>query len=131
MDCDACAFCDDVCGCERCIGKPRRQKEVDFTMCQVKRHNTPESCWLVAHGAVYDATKFIPDHPAGAWPILQRAGKDCTVDYDFHSKWSKDNRKFIDHPLFQNLGWKPLRIGTLVTCRSDPDGDSSSFCSIA
>ena len=93
MACDACAFCDDVCGCSICIEKPKKQKDAEYTMCQVKRHNTRQSCWLVAHRVVYDATDFIPNHPAGVWPIMQRAGSDCTVDYDFHSSWSKDMRK--------------------------------------
>ena len=93
MVCDACTFCDDVCGCGECREKVRKQGRSEFTKCQVKRHASAESCWLIAHSEVYDATSFIPLHPAGMWPILQRAGKDCTVDYDFHSRWSQDERR--------------------------------------
>lgn len=35
---------------------------------EVEKHNSKESCWLVAHGFVYDATKFLPHHPAGLLP---------------------------------------------------------------
>ena len=117
MACNACGFCDDVCGCDACMQKPKTQKPNELTLCQVGRHCGSQSCWLVAHGVVYDATSFIPDHPAGSWPILQRAGKDCTVDYDFHSEWSKDTR------------WRPLRIGHIVRCKSEPE--EKSFCLIS
>jgi len=55
----------------------------------------------VAHNVVYDATLFIAEHPAGPWPILQRAGGDCSRDFDFHSKWSQDKSKFIN--FFRNF----------------------------
>lgn len=35
---------------------------------------------------VYDVTDFLSFHPAGKEAILKRAGKDCTADYNFHSR---------------------------------------------
>ncbi|KAK6497074.1 hypothetical protein TWF506_004556 [Arthrobotrys conoides] len=49
---------------------------------EVAKHNTPESCWVILYGNVYDVTDFLPSHPGGAKIILQLAGKDATEDYD-------------------------------------------------
>jgi L-lactate dehydrogenase (cytochrome) len=48
----------------------------------VAKHNTAESCWVVLYGNVYDVTRFVPNHPGGAKPILQLAGADATEEYD-------------------------------------------------
>jgi len=56
-----------------------------FTMEEIATHNTPDDCWLVAHGKVYDVTAFLPRHPAGELAILRRGGTDSTIDFDFHS----------------------------------------------
>uniref|UniRef100_A0A7S4KCN1 Cytochrome b5 heme-binding domain-containing protein n=1 Tax=Paramoeba aestuarina TaxID=180227 RepID=A0A7S4KCN1_9EUKA len=56
-----------------------------FTREEVAKHNTPEDCWLVANGNVYDATSYLHEHPAGPRAILRRAGKDVTTDFEFHS----------------------------------------------
>ncbi len=57
-----------------------------FTKEEIAAHNSEESCWIVAHGRVYDVTSFLNDHPAGPKCILKRAGGvDASQDYDFHS----------------------------------------------
>ena len=56
-----------------------------FTFCQIRRHCTAESCWLVSHGKVYDVTKVVRSHPGGANSILRHAGKESSDDFDFHS----------------------------------------------
>jgi isopentenyl diphosphate isomerase/L-lactate dehydrogenase-like FMN-dependent dehydrogenase len=48
----------------------------------VSKHNTPESCWVVLYGNVYDVTEFLPSHPGGSKIILQLAGRDATEEYD-------------------------------------------------
>jgi cytochrome b involved in lipid metabolism len=59
---------------------------VYFTMCEVKRHVTRNSCWLVAGKNVYDVTRFLDMHPAGDQTMLRAAGGiDCTRDFNFHS----------------------------------------------
>mmetsp|Transcript_22391 Transcript_22391/g.35985 ORF Transcript_22391/g.35985 Transcript_22391/m.35985 type:complete len:267 (+) Transcript_22391:83-883(+) len=65
-----------------------------YTMEHVAKHNSASSCWLVAHGVVYDATPFLTLHPAGDRSILRKGGKISTRDFDFHSsgarrKWGK------------------------------------------
>lgn len=46
------------------------------------RHNSPESCWVILYGNVYDVTDFLSEHPGGAKIILSLAGKDATGEYD-------------------------------------------------
>ena len=56
-----------------------------FTYEEVELHNKIDDCWIIAHGKVYNVTNFLYKHPAGHLSILRKAGKDCTIDFDFHS----------------------------------------------
>ncbi|KAL7628599.1 hypothetical protein AAE478_000114 [Parahypoxylon ruwenzoriense] len=49
---------------------------------EVAKHTTPESCWVVLYGNIYDVTEFLPSHPGGSKIILQLAGRDATDEYD-------------------------------------------------
>ncbi|KAJ5960805.1 uncharacterized protein N7479_007955 [Penicillium vulpinum] len=49
---------------------------------EISRHNNQESCWVAIHGAVYDVTEFLAEHPGGAAVILRCAGNDATEDFD-------------------------------------------------
>ncbi|KAH9888256.1 FMN-dependent dehydrogenase-domain-containing protein [Xylariomycetidae sp. FL2044] len=53
-----------------------------FSAEEVVKHTTPESCWVVLYGNVYDVTEFLPSHPGGSKIILQLAGRDATEEYD-------------------------------------------------
>eukprot|EP01062_Namystynia_karyoxenos_P005217 TRINITY_DN11836_c0_g1_i1.p1 TRINITY_DN11836_c0_g1~~TRINITY_DN11836_c0_g1_i1.p1 ORF type:complete len:252 (+),score=37.98 TRINITY_DN11836_c0_g1_i1:124-879(+) len=55
-----------------------------YTREEVATHCTPDSCWLVAHGKVYDATPILQKHPGGEMVLLSKAGEDCSKEYDFH-----------------------------------------------
>lgn len=46
------------------------------------KHTSPESCWVILYGNVYDVTEFLPSHPGGSKIILQLAGRDATEEYD-------------------------------------------------
>ena len=48
----------------------------------VAKHNSPDSCWVILYGNVYDVTEFLPSHPGGSRIILQLAGRDATDDFD-------------------------------------------------
>ena len=50
-----------------------RMKQLD--MAEVRQHNTPDDCWLVIHGNVYDLTQFHKSHPGGSKIITECAGK--------------------------------------------------------
>ncbi|KAF2146001.1 uncharacterized protein K452DRAFT_283283 [Aplosporella prunicola CBS 121167] len=53
-----------------------------FSYDEVSKHNTPESCWVVLYGHVYDVSSFLSEHPGGSKIILQLAGTDATEEYD-------------------------------------------------
>ena len=72
----------------------RSEGDKVFTMEEVAKHNTEESAWFVHAGSVYDATRFLEEHPGGAESILIVAGMDATEDFDaIHSKKAKDMLK--------------------------------------
>lgn len=73
---------------------------MEFSREEVAQHCTAESCWLIAHGKVYDVTSWLDKHPAGAKSILRHAGEDSSVDFDFHSKSAKQL-------------WEPFCIGRI------------------
>ncbi len=74
--------------CFQCSAKDEGPSD-QYTMCQVRRHCTADSCWLIAHGKVYDVTRMVKKHPGGERSILRHAGKESTEDFDFHSKSGK------------------------------------------
>ncbi|KAL8059739.1 hypothetical protein ABFX02_03G106400 [Erythranthe guttata] len=62
-----------------------------FSMSEVRKHNHADSAWIIVHGHVYDATRFLKDHPGGADSILINAGTDCTEEFDaIHSDKAKN-----------------------------------------
>ncbi|KAL5636762.1 hypothetical protein ACGC1H_000661 [Rhizoctonia solani] len=49
---------------------------------EVATHNTPDSCWIIVSGKVYDVTEFLSEHPGGSAILLKHAGKDATAAYE-------------------------------------------------
>ncbi|KAL1903411.1 fatty acid alpha-hydroxylase [Sporothrix stenoceras] len=49
-----------------------------FTIAEVEKHNTEDSCYCLVGDTVYDVTDFLESHPGGAGLILDYAGKDIT-----------------------------------------------------
>lgn len=83
-----------------------------YSMSEVKKHNSAESAWIVVHAHVYDATRFLKDHPGGSDSILINAGTDCTEEFDaIHS--DKAKRLLED-----------FRIGELITTGYTSDSSS-------
>jgi cytochrome b involved in lipid metabolism len=78
-----------------------------FSKEEVANHNSEESCWLIVGNDVYDVTPFLALHPAGAKPLLRRAGGDATRDFSFHSRAAQKS-------------WQQYKIGVLE--------GSESFC---
>lgn len=62
-------------------GEPR-----EVTREEVARHNTPDDCWIIVAGKVYDISEWAPHHPGGAGIARMYAGKDSTAQFgDYHS----------------------------------------------
>lgn len=58
-----------------------RPKDVKIiTLEELSLHNSPEDCWVVVHGRVYDASNFVSRHPGGWLPIKAFAGKPDASD---------------------------------------------------
>ncbi|XP_050739652.1 cytochrome b5-like isoform X2 [Eriocheir sinensis] len=53
-----------------------------YTLEEVAKHKTPESCWFVIHDKVYDVAKFLDEHPGGEEVLLEQAGKDGTENFE-------------------------------------------------
>ncbi|CAE7919216.1 unnamed protein product [Symbiodinium necroappetens] len=49
-----------------------------ISMEEVAKHSSPEDCWVVLYGRVYDLTKFALGHVGGSKLITDLAGKDGT-----------------------------------------------------
>lgn len=52
-----------------------------YTMEEVAQHDSDDSAWFVMEGGVYDATKYLDDHPGGAASIVMNTGGDATEDF--------------------------------------------------
>lgn len=56
-----------------------------YTIEQVRKHNTTDSCWIIINDKIYDVTSFLGDHPGGKNILLSVGGQDCTDSFDmFH-----------------------------------------------
>ncbi|GBG27643.1 Endoplasmic reticulum-Golgi intermediate compartment protein 3 [Hondaea fermentalgiana] len=79
-----------------------------YTLEQVRLHASVDDCWIIAHGQVYDVTRYLHKHPGGMKSILSRAGEDCTPDYEFHTKFSKKKL------------WPKFKVGAVAVCKNRP-----------
>ncbi|KAG6850919.1 hypothetical protein H0H93_006745 [Arthromyces matolae] len=52
------------------------------TIDELRAHKTKESFYILIHGKVYDATKFIDEHPGGDEVILAEGGQDATEAFE-------------------------------------------------
>ncbi|KAK5116838.1 hypothetical protein LTR85_009098 [Meristemomyces frigidus] len=53
-----------------------------LTRAEVRKHATPDSCWLIIQGNVYDLTTFLNEHPGGPAIIRRHAGEDATRAFE-------------------------------------------------
>jgi len=57
---------------------------------------------MAVHGVVYDLTQYAKRHPGGKDKLMEGAGKDATILFDYHHPW-------INHTVLTGK----LMIGTL------------------
>lgn len=58
----------------------------EYTMEDVKKHNTEGDCWVVVNGQVLNATPFLGDHPGGKKAILLYAGREASEEFNMLHK---------------------------------------------
>ena len=52
---------------------------------EIEKHNTPNDCWVVIDGRVYDFSPIVHDHPGGVWSIAAHGGRNASrVFHDVH-----------------------------------------------
>ena len=66
------------------LGSSKAKKNV-FTLDEVQRHTSIDSCWVLLGNSVYDVTPYLRSHKAGAKSILKYAGQDISYHVQFHS----------------------------------------------
>ncbi|KAL9182136.1 hypothetical protein ACHAXT_012788 [Thalassiosira profunda] len=85
--------------------RKHRDGSREYTMCQLRRHNTADSAWILVGDTIYDATPYIKTHPGGLEAILRKSGgaANCTEDLRFHSKRAQKE-------------WRRYMVGKLIPC---------------
>jgi len=78
-----------VCRAEANKVKEQGKRTKTYSLCELRKHCTLESCWITCGKKIYDVTEYIKHHPGGVSSMLRYSGgrKDCTDDlFNFHSK---------------------------------------------
>lgn len=57
------------------------QPDEGIALAEVQENDSPDSCWAVIDGTVYDLTDWIDRHPGGADRIEQLCGTDATEQF--------------------------------------------------
>ncbi|KIK71153.1 hypothetical protein GYMLUDRAFT_33287 [Collybiopsis luxurians FD-317 M1] len=55
---------------------------MSWSLSEISKHNSTQSCWVIINKNVYDVTHFLQEHPGGPNIILKYAGKDATGAYE-------------------------------------------------
>jgi uncharacterized membrane protein len=76
-----------------------------ITAAEVSQHATPDDCWTIIDGAVFDMTPFLNRHPGGSTAIAGLCGGDGTAGFrGQHGSASAPNSQL-----------ESLKIGVLAT----------------
>jgi len=54
----------------------------EYTIAEVRAHNTKGEPWLTIHDKVYDVSKFLDEHPGGEEVLLEQAGRNATEHFE-------------------------------------------------
>lgn len=52
--------------------------DTTYDMAEISAHNTPEDCWVIVEGNVYNMSTYIDRHPGGSHAIAVMCGFDAT-----------------------------------------------------
>jgi cytochrome b involved in lipid metabolism len=59
---------------------------MQYSISEIKRHNTENDCWIYTNEIVYNVTQYLDHHPGSKLAILRYAGQNCDSHFKFHSK---------------------------------------------
>eukprot|EP00347_Sterkiella_histriomuscorum_P001232 403372821 len=66
-----------------------------YTIEEVRQHNTKESAWSIINGVVYDFTKFLNSHPGGFNNIFRAIGRDGTQVFSDGHSYVNNSKSFL------------------------------------
>ncbi|KAI2463735.1 cytochrome b5 [Annulohypoxylon bovei var. microspora] len=78
----------------------------ELTYQDVAEHNTKKDLYIVVHDKIYDATKFIDEHPGGEEVLLDVGGQDATEAFEDVGH-SDEARETLEQLLVGSLKRKP------------------------
>jgi cytochrome b involved in lipid metabolism len=70
----------------------------------VATRNTPESCWTIVGGNVYDLSAWIAQHPGGSQNIVGMCGRDASNDFERKHGGESSPAAFLSTYLLGSLG---------------------------
>jgi hypothetical protein len=67
---------------------------------EISKHNTPEDCWIVVEGKIWDITEFAPEHPGGGQS--RHSHVDCIHmlkrSSNMEARWPRRHNILLLHP---------------------------------
>ncbi|XP_053992089.1 uncharacterized protein LOC128883588 [Hylaeus volcanicus] len=86
------------------------------TWSEMQKHTTPNNCWVVLHGQVYDITDYLQFHPGGSEILKNCGGLDITASFLKYHPWVNGamilQNKYIG-PI-ETSGTGPSQLDTFV-----------------
>lgn len=59
----------------------------EYTMDDVRKHNTRDDAWMVIHGMIYNVTPYMRFHPGGVDELMKGVGGDGTAQFMEVHRW--------------------------------------------
>jgi cytochrome b involved in lipid metabolism len=88
----------------------------EYTFQDVAEHNTKKDLFMVIHDKVYDATKFVDEHPGGEEVMLDVGGQDATEAFEDVGH-SDEARETLEK----------LLVGSLKRMPGDPEPNKPQY----
>jgi cytochrome b involved in lipid metabolism len=78
-----------------CLGEQKITLDEQYllTFEEVSQHNSPEDCWLIINGKVYDITSY-KDHPGGTEMLYQWCGKESSETFSTKENQGRDHEEW-------------------------------------
>ncbi|KAG9011812.1 hypothetical protein FRB94_007538 [Tulasnella sp. JGI-2019a] len=99
-----------------------------ITYAELQAHKDKDDLYVLIHGKIYAATKFLDEHPGGDEVILAEAGKDATEAFEDvgHSDEAREVLNGLYVGDFDGADAKPVKPTTNVTTGGIQEGSSSN-----